>query len=113
MVEKLPGLINKIETMKGTSLTQLQQEDFALKAQFIRWPELRGVKDVEERDLLLIDREEDKGSNLWNVFNRVQEKIINGGIYTLRDRKVRKVKNFNQAMRINSNLWSLAESYLN
>lgn len=112
IVLELPNVLEQIGKMKEKSLTKPQQNDFAIGAQAIRWPELRGKKDVEERDLLEVERDEDKGDNLWNVFNRVQEKIINGGVYSIRDRKVRKVKNFTQVNKINIAMWELASSYL-
>jgi hypothetical protein len=49
------------------------------------------------------------------VFNRVQEKLINGDCsYTMgaRIRKARKIKNFSMDLKINEALWKLAEEYV-
>lgn len=64
---------------------------------------------------LKVDCVEDSGNSLWAVFNRVQEKLINGDCsYTMgaKVRKARAVKNFNQDLKINEALWSLAEEFV-
>ena len=56
-------------------------------------------------------RVEDKGDDLWSVFNVVQEKIIEGDFnYNAggRSRKARQIKNFNQDLKINKGLFDLA-----
>jgi hypothetical protein len=59
-------------------------------------------------------RREDEGDNLWNVFNVVQEKIIEGDFdYTFgtKSRKARKIKNFQQDQKINTKLFNTALEY--
>ena len=60
-------------------------------------------------------RVEDKGDDLWNVYNVIQEKIIHGmfNVYGVsgKQRKVRKIKNFQQDTRINKELYQLAVDY--
>jgi len=56
-------------------------------------------------------RDEDKGNDLWSVFNVIQEKIITGDFTYLsgaRSRKAREVKNFKQDMDINKKLFAMA-----
>jgi hypothetical protein len=48
---------------------------------------------------------------LWAVFNRVQEKVVNG-MFKTGTRKARVIKNFQQDIKINEQLFELAESYL-
>ena len=106
MIGKLPGLVQKINLFKSKELTEPQMIDFATKAS-----QLRTKKTVNIMDVLTPTRTEDVGNDLWLVFNRVQEKIL-GGSYTSGGRKARSVKNFQQDIKINEQLFELAESYL-
>ena len=106
MITKLPGLVNKINLFKTTVLIETQMTDFATKASA-----LRTKKTVNIMDILTPTRTEDQGNDLWVVFNRVQEKIL-GGSYTSGGRKARSVKNFQQDIKINEQLFELAESYI-
>ena len=106
MIGKLPKLVNKINTFKAKELTEEQMTDFATKAS-----QLRTKKRVNIMDVLTPTRAEDQGNDLWVVFNRVQEKIL-GGSYTSGGRKARSVKNFQQDIKLNEQLFELAESYL-
>ena len=70
---------------------------------------------VDINELLKVDRIEDSGNSLWEVFNRVQEKLINGDCsYTMgtKVRKARAIKNFSMDLKINEALWTLAEEYV-
>ena len=106
MISKLPGLVQKINLFKSTQLTEAQMVDFATKAS-----ELRTKQRVNIMDVLTPTRTEDQGNDLWVVFNRVQEKIL-GGSYTYGGRKARSVKNFQQDIKLNEQLFELAEAYL-
>jgi len=106
IIEKLPGLVNKINVFKAKTLTEVEMNDFATKAS-----QLRTKKTVNIMDVLSATRTEDQGNDLWVVFNRVQEKIL-GGSYTSGGRKARSVKNFQKDIQLNEQLFELAESYL-
>jgi hypothetical protein len=106
VIAKLPGLVQKINLFKSTQLSEDQMMDFAYKA-----ATLRTKQKVNIMDLLNADRVEDQGSDLWVVFNRVQEKLL-GGSYKAGKRKARSVKNFQKDIQINEQLFELAESYL-
>jgi len=65
--------------------------------------------------LLEPTRPEDKGTDLWSVFNVIQEKIIDGDFTYMigtRIRKARKVKNFKQDMEINQKLFATAAEFM-
>ena len=52
-------------------------------------------------------------NELWSVFNRVQEKLINGNFsYGRKNRKARSIKNFTQDLNINKDLWEMANDYV-
>ena len=67
---------------------------------------------VEE--ILEPTREQDKGNDLWSVYNVVQEKLIHGMVNYQngnKNRKARKIKNFQQDIKLNSELYELAMEY--
>jgi hypothetical protein len=108
IIAKLPGLVQKINLFKSKILTQEQMNDFATKAAALRTKQV-----VNAMDLLNSVREQDKGDDLWVVFNRVQEKVIGGEFsYGRKNRKSRSVKSFQKDIEINEQLFELAESYL-
>jgi hypothetical protein len=66
-------------------------------------------------ELIKPTRKEDEGDNLWSVYNVVQEKLIHGmfDVYGVggKQRKARKIKNFQQDTKINQDLYELALQY--
>jgi hypothetical protein len=114
MIDALPDLVKKINTFKTTALSDEQIIEFALKASELRWKNKNITIDVNI--LTSSQRDQDNDPNLWTVFNRIQEKLVNGGIsYTngKKTRRVRALKNFTADMQFNSGLWQLAEEYVN
>jgi len=108
VIAKLPNLVQKINLFKSTQLSENAIVEFATKA-----ASLRSKVTVNIMDVLRVDRPEDNGSDLWSVFNRIQEKIVGGGYkYGGKSRKARSIKNFQQDIKINEQLFELAESYL-
>jgi hypothetical protein len=106
VIEKLPGLVQKINLFKSTKLTGDQMSEFAYKA-----ATLRTKAKVNIMELLEATRNEDQGNDLWAVFNRVQEKII-GGSFKSGKRKSRSVTSFQKDIELNEQLFELAGSYL-
>lgn len=117
MVEKIPDTIKTLNSLTEVELTEEQKMEFALKAIGIRFE--KGNAEVLPQELLVPLREQDKGNDLWSVFNVVQEKLVRGGFkYTLREgrrtnRTARRISNFIQDIRINEELFDLAKSYAN
>ena len=108
VIAKLPNLVQKINLFKSTQLSNEALAEFATKA-----AALRNKQTINIMDVLRVDRPEDNGSDLWSVFNRIQEKIVGGGYkYGGKSRKARSIKNFQQDIKINEQLFELAESYL-
>ena len=111
----IPTVVGKVQNMMSHHLTPSQRRDFAQQAVIERWGKDRYV-DIEE--LLTIRRSADKGSDLWTVFNRVQEGMIRGGLntYTKDERgrikynKTRAVKSIDENIKVNKMLWSLTEA---
>ena len=114
LIETLPNLVNKINQFRDISLSDEQMIEFATQAAMARWN--NSDVTVDPNELLVAERNLDMGNDLWAVFNRVQEKLVNGGFNYNNGRKTRKVralKNFTADMQFNGKLWELAESYLN
>ena len=67
-------------------------------------------------DILEPKRDEDKGDDLWKVFNVIQEKITQGefsaALKGAKVRKVRKIKSFEKDLKVNKDLFQLATSLL-
>ena len=109
--------------MKKVQLTKEQQIEFAKKAALLRFTAKSYNEDniadvVQLDDLLHAERPEDKGDGLYEVFNRVQESLINGKyMYAssgkvndegTKIRKGREIKNFKQSIDVNKKLSELA-----
>ena len=78
VISHMPKIQNEIETFKAIELSVAEQHSFAKAALDIRFD--KEVHSVDFKEFLQIQRQEDESPTLWNVFNRVQEAIIRGGI---------------------------------
>ena len=117
MVEKLPLTIDSMNKFKQIELNQNAALEFAKKALEVRFneDEVKNIT-IDLDELLTPTRPEDKGSDLWSVYNVVQEKLTHGMFnysYGTKTRKARKIKNFQQDMKLNSELYQLALEYAN
>jgi hypothetical protein len=114
MVEKLPLTVESLNKFRQVELSQEQALDFAKKALEVRLGELDNIQ-IDLQDLLTPTRSEDRGNDLWSVYNVVQEKLIHGMFnykYGVKSRKARKIKNFKQDLVINEKLYDLALEYV-
>jgi hypothetical protein len=116
MVEKLPLTVESLNKFRSVELGQEQALDFAKKALLTRFDEneLENIK-IDFNDLLTPVRKEDKGSDLWSVYNVIQEKLTHGMFnygYGNKVRKARKIKNFNKDLELNEKLYDLALEYV-
>jgi len=117
MVEKLPLTVESVNKMKAQEMEQEQIIQFAMDAINTRFSdkEMKRIQ-IDYDELIKPVRKEDAGSDLWSVFNVVQEKIITGDFdYRAggKARKAREIKNFKQDMRINKELFNVALEYVN
>ncbi len=116
ITSNIPSLFDKVKEMMSVELSAEERVKFGIESVNKRWNDGRTV-DIEQ--LLKVNRSADKGNDLWTVFNRVQEKLINGGLDTSRKsgdkiihNKTRAVRSIDENLRINKMLWALSESYL-
>ena len=114
-----------MNAMKDTTLMKEQQRELAMQGLLIRGQvskkeegKFRGKVDLVTLDEILTpERNEDKGTDLWNTFNVVQEKMVNGGFHTqlglnTKIRKVRAIKSFEQDLSLNKQLFSAAQELI-
>jgi hypothetical protein len=112
MVEKLPLTVESMNNFKNKQLSQEQKQKFALEALGLRFDTENKTFNVGE--FLTPTRKEDEGNDLWSVFNLVQEKLVHGMFdyrSTSKTRKARKIKNFQQDIALNTELYKLALQY--
>ena len=120
-VATIDETLTRITAMKEVELTKEQQMEFAKAAALLRFTEKsyneQNISDVVELDdLLSVDRKEDAGDGLWEVYNRVQESIVQGSFHYIggnkKSRKARPIKNFKQSIDVNKKLSELAFAYV-
>ena len=116
MVEKLPLTVESMNKMKEIEMGEKAALEFAKRALETRFDENQMNRiQVDLNELLKPVRDEDKGNDVWSIFNVVQEKIIEGDFQYIAGSKVRKarrIKNFNQDQKINKELFELALEYV-
>ena len=114
LVEKLPVTVETLNKFREVTLSEEQKHELALKAVGIRFGENGAEVDVQE--ILKPTRKEDEGSDLWTVFNVIQEKVVRGNFKykTIkgRNKTARSIKNFNRDLQLNEQLYELAESFI-
>jgi len=108
--------LTKVTAMKRTQLTDHQIMQFAKQAALLRFKaasynedNIADVVDIDE--ILEVTRPEDAGNGLYEVYNRVQESLINGNYhYKLgtKHRKGRTIKSFKQNIDVNKKLSEIA-----
>lgn len=119
IVDGLPKAIDQVNQWRGLMLTDGEQNIFAEAVHEMRFADDEGItaKAIEPKQLLAARRTEDVNPSLWNVVNRVQENVIQGG---LRGRgidsnghrrrvKTRGVNGIDQDVKLNRAIWTLAE----
>lgn len=109
---QLPNTINTINKWVSREMDSKTRVDFAKAALALRVGEerLADIKSYELQSVLDPKRDADRATNLWTTYNVVQENLIRGG-YTLGERSARAITNPWADMKINQDLWALAEQY--
>lgn len=115
--EKVPDHMSSVSRMKGIHMTKDDMESFASQSALMRFPtqNVVNIKDIVDIENLLTPvRKEDEDNTLWNTFNRVQEKIINGNFtyHIDKERKARAIKGLQSRLKINQDMWELADQWV-
>lgn len=118
IVESFGALRDVVGTWRGIDLSPIDQLTFAHQAMQLRYPVDAETGLVQAPATPAVynapRREADTGSDLWSTFNRVQESLTQGGIRgrSARGRATttRKLTAIDETVRLNQQLFSLAES---
>ena len=119
IVENVPHVVCTMNQMKNTILSNEDKKELATSVVKIR-------KDIDDdkfeldeetiMDILNPIRNEDKGDDLWTIFNVCQEKMIKGGFNTMNTknkmRKQRPITSIKKDIEFNQRLWEVAMNYL-
>jgi len=127
--DNVPAVMDKIDGMQNHILDHDQIVDLAYDAVNLRWdmlqetpPDMRNgsyadfVRTVKQS--LRVRRYGDGGNDKYTVFNRLQESLIRGGVeivsYTKRNpsgvtRKAKPLSSLAETVRVNRELWNLAD----
>lgn len=111
ITEKFPQMMENIEAMRIRTLSTEGQYRLAEHAVKLRYGTT--VAPFPATDLLNCRRDEDRDPTVWNILNRIQENVMNGGWETrsqmfARRSAVRPVERVSVVAKINSGLWDMA-----
>jgi len=113
MVAGLPNVVTKINTFSARQLNETEMQELAQKAYGLRNTGRQATAE-EIKAILTPRREADAPNNLWTVFNRVQEAVLTGGNLLIdrrgRMRSAKPIRNLDKGLKLNQELWSLAEA---
>ena len=113
MIERLPLTVECMNKMKEVELEEKQMLELAKSFLNIRIEGTENTFDSQAiEDVLSAQRKADEGNCLWEVFNRVQENVMEGNFQykTTKGsmRQARVIKNFKQDQDLNKKLFTKA-----
>jgi hypothetical protein len=109
-IQLMDSAVQKINKWNGVEMKSIDMRKFATDALVLRIGEDRQPEDHEILSILEPKRSADSANTLWHVYNRVQENLIKGG-FDLGNRVARAITNPLADMKLNQDLWQLAEDY--
>jgi hypothetical protein len=124
-VATLPSLMERMERLRGITLTVEDARDVARRSVQTRWDlydgQTKGVfaTDTTISNVLTPTRWQDNYMDAFTVFNRIQEGVIRGNAFVKslnathpegHLRKARNVSSIKEHVRINAELWDIADA---
>jgi hypothetical protein len=117
MFAQLDRVADSVARFQSWTMSEDEQRQFAERAIALRWPENAPIRPEK---VLAPRRTEDTGNNLWVVYNRTHENLLQGGQrdYLVRRpdggrfARTREVKGLDEGIRLNRGLWEIASSFL-
>lgn len=101
------------DSMRAITLDEGEAEVFARSALTLKYDNAGKALPIRESQVLQPRRFDDNRSDLWSVFNRVQENLVKGGVSSRtangRQQRTRPVQGIDQNVRLNRALWLLAD----
>ena len=112
VVNYLPQLEEKITTYQNIYLSPMEQLSFAKAAAAVRF-NLDDVA-VDYNSMLATNRDADAGKSLWQIFNKIEEASLKGGIrghnrITKRNFTSKPIKSIDSTIEIGQKLFGLAD----
>jgi len=114
---QLEEVAKRVFEYKGLKLSPNEIRAFAQAALMVRYPvddQGNVIAPITSDALLDVRREEDEQTDLWTVFNRIQENLLVGGLpgraSTGRGIRTRGITALRKNVVINQKLWTLADS---
>jgi len=111
IIDDFPVVMEEIDGWQRLMLTDRQQAAYAKAAQTLRWGDESAP--VTEAQLLLPHRIEDRASDLFTTFNRVQENMMKGGLRgrtkTGKRMSTRAINSVTEDTKLNKALWVLTQ----
>ena len=109
LASRTKAVFEHIDAMRATPMTEKQQLSFAREALKLH----AGVSVIDPAAMLgNVRRPEDKGNDVWHVFNRIQEHLVRGGLegVTAANRRTvtRGTATMYRQLEVNAALWTLA-----
>ncbi len=118
VLKQVSTLQAQVELWQNITLTESQKYNFAVEASKLVLPV--GALMPRIGDLLATHRQDDIASDLWTVYNRIQENVLHGGLrYTTSNletgrighRTSRRIKAIDRNVALNRQLWDLASNF--
>jgi len=117
VIEDIKAVMPRVEAFKQLVLDPRQQAAFAEAALDLRWDrdEETGnsLAPISAERLLGVRRWEDRKTDVWTTYNRIQENLIRGGVRgvgsTGRRMSTRAVSSVTENVKVNRALWTLTE----
>ena len=110
-IDNSTRIMNVVNEWQDVKLDRDEMRSFGREAAKLRFED---PDDITINTVLQARRGEDMSSDLWTVFNRTQENLIQGGfLVTGGRRRSRQITNIDKNIDINTRLWDLASSYSN
>lgn len=113
LIKMIPQALDIADDWNGITINVEAQRMYAREAALIKWEE-DNTMEIDYEKFLMPRRLEDQRATLWNTFNTIQEKLINGGVYYKKDKNLkqsRPIKSVSEKNRVNVALWNLTEKF--
>jgi hypothetical protein len=120
LLDHVPAITARVDAFKRRQLDSAEMTALADAALRLRFEDTNKAP-ISSRKLLECRRAEDAGNDLWHVFNRLQEHLTCGGQRDWSRRRedgrrfprTRAISGLDQNIRLNCELWNLAERVAN
>lgn len=119
IIEKMSGsfsdVYSDISRMKSRKMSTREISDFAKGAANLRSSTLSERITSHIEGVVSPQRNSDEGDDLWRIFNRAQENLMQGNFETKTKKGKRKgtsIRSIDKGIKMNEDLWNLAKTYV-